>query len=405
VGLSEGSALSRLLAHRVPSYLGRISYGTYLWHWPVIVALGAAFDLGPVTVALLALVAATGLAALSHRVLEMPIRRWPRLNPFGWRVAAVGVSVSAVVAVAVLPPLLSSDARPLVTSSERPDQVPSATTPAVADLLGRPVPHLDYAHWIDTAEHGAEHWCGMEDPSACTVVRGDGAHVLLVGDSQAQTLVPVFEQVAREHDLTLSVNVIAGCPWQEGLVNARLAQGRTDACTSARVDWYRKALPELDPDVVVLLDRSRDDPAEWGDTLTLRDGRTLPLARATRTATRESLAQITAVAPAVLLQGMAMPETFDPVECLATADRVGRCAITAPAGPTPTEQDALELSRHDPRILPLDVGTVFCPTSPVCLPVVGDTVVWRDDHHYTVSWAMERRRQLWEALRRTGLFG
>jgi len=32
-----------------------------------------------------------------------------------------------------------------------------------------------------------------------------------------------------------------------------------------------------------------------------------------------------------------------------------------------------------------------------------DTVVWRDDHHYTVSWAMQRRHALWELLLGTGL--
>ena len=31
--------------------------------------------------------------------------------------------------------------------------------------------------------------------------------MLLVGDSQAQMLVPMFEQMAKEHDLTLSLNV------------------------------------------------------------------------------------------------------------------------------------------------------------------------------------------------------
>jgi peptidoglycan/LPS O-acetylase OafA/YrhL len=403
LGLSEGSPLSRVLAHPVPSYLGRISYGTYLWHWPVIVALGVAFDLGPVTVALVALVAATGLAALSYRVLEMPIRRWPRINPFGWRVVAVGVSLSAIVAVAVVPPVLASDTRPLVASTERPDNPPTATTPEVARLLQRPVPHLDYAKWIDTPEHGIEHWCGSEDPEACTVVRGSGPHVLLVGDSQAETLVPVFERLAREHDFTLSVSVIAGCPWQEGLVNARLAQGRTEACTQARVGWYRDGLPRLDPDVVVLLDRSRDDPAEWGATLTLRDGRTLPLAEATRVATEQSLTEITAVAPAIVLQGQAMPETFDPVECLATASRVGQCAITDRGRLSPSEQDVVDLAADNSRIHPLDVGEATCPTRPVCVPLVGDTVVWRDDHHYTVTWAMERRAALWEDLLGTGL--
>ena len=404
VGLSEGSPLSRVLAHPVPSYLGRISYGTYLWHWPIIVALGAAFDLGPVTVALIALVSATGLAAASYQVLEMPIRRWKRINPYGWRVVLVGVSASALVAVAVVPQVLSSELKPAVASTERPDHEPTSSDPYVARLLQRQVPSLDFAELVRTAQKGEEHWCGNDDPSACVVEQGGSPHVLLVGDSLAESMVPVFRQLAQEHDFTLSVSVIAGCPWQEGLVNARLAQTRTDECTSARVGWYRDGLKQLDPDVVVLLDRPRDDPAEWGRTLTLRDGRTLPLAEATRTATKETLAEITKVAPAIVIQDQAMPDTFDPVECLATADRVGQCSITASSRPSPSEQDVVDLATHNPRIHPLDVGKDFCPTRPVCLPLMGDTVVWRDDHHYTVPWAMERRAELWKSLVGTGLF-
>ena len=43
---------------------------------------------------------------------------------------------------------------------------------------------------------------GRGDPEACTVAEGSGPHVLLLGDSQAQSLVPMFERLAEEQDLT-----------------------------------------------------------------------------------------------------------------------------------------------------------------------------------------------------------
>ena len=41
---AEGSPLSRLLSLKPVAYLGRISYGTYLWHWPVILGLRTVLD-------------------------------------------------------------------------------------------------------------------------------------------------------------------------------------------------------------------------------------------------------------------------------------------------------------------------------------------------------------------------
>ena len=56
-------------------FLGRVSYGTYLWHWPVILLLEQVLDVGPAVVAVLAVAISTGLAAASYEVLEMPIRK------------------------------------------------------------------------------------------------------------------------------------------------------------------------------------------------------------------------------------------------------------------------------------------------------------------------------------------
>ena len=73
-----------------------------------------------------------------------------------------------------------------------------------------------------TADYGDTGWCTADDPGECTVVEGSGPHVLLVGDSQAQSLVPMFRTLAEEHDLTLSLNVVEGCLWQEGLYNTQV---------------------------------------------------------------------------------------------------------------------------------------------------------------------------------------
>ena len=76
-------------------YLGRISYGTYLWHWPVIIVATHGFEPGPLATFAIAVLVATGLASLSYQLIEKPIResRWlepaasSRWSPSAWRPA------------------------------------------------------------------------------------------------------------------------------------------------------------------------------------------------------------------------------------------------------------------------------------------------------------------------------
>jgi len=393
--------LSRMLSVRPMVYLGRISYGTYLWHWPVIVALRTVLHTGPLPVAALAFGIATGLAALSYELLELPIRKAPSLNKITWPVVLTGLSVSAVVAATIVPNVLERPRPPALAAATTSSGLSLADDPALARELAAKPPALDYLALSKGA--GRNQFCSSSDVDACHDVRGQkGPTVLLVGDSQAMTVVPVFERLAREHHFNLDLNVLAGCPWQEQLTNDKQAADTARECESARSGWYDDVLPRLDPDVVVLLGRPRDDPEEWGSLVARRDGKKMSLPRAVWTSTRDTLDKVTAVAPAVVVQRLIMPETFEPADCLASARQVGECVVTAQPKPSATDGFASALAMENPKVHTVDLNPVFCPTAPVCSPIQQGHLVWRDDHHYTVDYAMRVREQIWQALEDTG---
>jgi peptidoglycan/LPS O-acetylase OafA/YrhL len=71
--------LRRALGVRPLRHLGQISYGVYLYHWPIFLWLRQGTDLGPWPRFVIGVVLAVALAEVSARLLEMPIRSSGRL--------------------------------------------------------------------------------------------------------------------------------------------------------------------------------------------------------------------------------------------------------------------------------------------------------------------------------------
>jgi peptidoglycan/LPS O-acetylase OafA/YrhL len=67
---------ARALSLRVPVYIGRLSYGLYLWHVPVEFTVAKVLheDIHAVAVVVVSTIATVGIAALSYRYVETPLR-------------------------------------------------------------------------------------------------------------------------------------------------------------------------------------------------------------------------------------------------------------------------------------------------------------------------------------------
>jgi lysophospholipase L1-like esterase len=197
--------------------LGIISYGVYLWHWPVIVFLtparahvdGVALDVVRVVLVLAA-------ATISYRLVELPVRHGV---PVGRRLLAVG---PAALAVSLGVTLVATSGTPRPVFSDIPDG-PLAGTDTI------------FLHVPATASPGAR-------------------RVLLVGDSGAQFLGPELVDVGTEEGLSVAFSSEVACTpvVPEGLTQRPNGTvDRQKVCGDHRRALWTRLVDEYDPDIVV----------------------------------------------------------------------------------------------------------------------------------------------------------
>lgn len=105
--VAPASPIARLLSLAPMTFVGRISYALYLWHWPLLVfGRLLPLDASPAAVSMAALSAAFLLSIATYYAIELPIASWPlrarlRVDPrFAFRVILVGIGFCVFMAVA-----------------------------------------------------------------------------------------------------------------------------------------------------------------------------------------------------------------------------------------------------------------------------------------------------------------
>ncbi|BBY93743.1 membrane protein [Mycobacterium gallinarum] len=131
VALEQEGPVAHALAWRPLVWLGAISYGVYLWHWPIFLALnGERTGLSGWPLFVVRCAITVGLAAASWWLLEQPIRRWRPMHVPLLPLAGATAATAAVVTMAVLP---------VGVKTEQPPLGPAIDSAALA-LVGPEVP-------------------------------------------------------------------------------------------------------------------------------------------------------------------------------------------------------------------------------------------------------------------------
>ncbi len=112
--LDQDGPVARVLEVRPLVWLGVISYGVYLWHWPVFLVLNgertgwAGYPLFAARCA-----ATLGAAALSWWLIEQPVRRWQPVHVPLLRLAGATAATAVAVTMVVVPQATRTGAGPM----------------------------------------------------------------------------------------------------------------------------------------------------------------------------------------------------------------------------------------------------------------------------------------------------
>ena len=213
-----GSALARVLSTGALVFVGRISYGLYLYHWPLFLVIDHAHT-GLLGAPLLAvrLTATFAVATASYYLVEEPIRTGRLFH------GLQGLAVSGAAALATATALVVATVLPLESAAAAPQ----------LDRPGKPVPHLS----ASTAA------------SASTPIR-----FLLVGDSVALTMgMGLGVDAAQRYGVDFLDEGTLGCDLDSVPVNL---SGEVVPPTPGCLDWWSTWsawVTDFHPDVVGLL--------------------------------------------------------------------------------------------------------------------------------------------------------
>jgi hypothetical protein len=341
-------------------WIGQVSYGLYLWHWPVTIALSEPrTGISGWELAALRLAVTFGAATLSYYLIELPIRHGHRLHDWRARIAApLGFAVVAGVIVAG-----TANAKP-------PQEFQTARSGEV--LRDKPPPTT-----VDTR------------PPAAVPIPTDW---VLLGDSVANSISDPLQFEAAQNGVQLDAITRPGC----GLVTVEVISDdgsrfpHTAACARNTPDYQLSSVRRTSAQVVLW-----HSSWELGDHLV--NGQVVKFDSAEGDALLEqeleaALARLkgAGVTKLVLLTYPVRAERSD-------------IAVVSPTDLSrpPRMNRVFErfAAKHPSEVVVADLAEIVCPGGPPC-PEVQDGVTLRpsDGAHYSQEGAQWLAPLLFDAI-------
>jgi peptidoglycan/LPS O-acetylase OafA/YrhL len=245
-GMSPSRGVTSLLALRPAVWVGDISYGWYLWHWPLIVFTAAVW---PGNRSILALVAVGSLVPtwLSYRFVENPIR---------FNDSLTGRRMVILVAVCVgLPGMAFLSLRVVNGLEQHSDAVKAFAAATRFHTVG---------------PSGCDNTTLVGEQACTWSVDQPRGSIYLVGDSNAGQFAEPAAAAANAKGYDLTIGTRTGCPFADLIRQSRLESG-LDGPACYRFVSESVALLQQSRPALVIVAMSASQVMDPHDGLYLRD--------------------------------------------------------------------------------------------------------------------------------------
>ncbi|WP_243041749.1 acyltransferase family protein [Dyella sedimenti] len=365
----QPAGVASLLSSRPLQAIGKVSYSWYLWHWPaLLLAYATTGSHGP-WIRASAVLASLGLAVLSYRFVESPIRHQGYWLKHGRAALAGGVAAMFVVSMLMM------------------HWYTRALVEAQSPQLQRYVKARTDAPVIYSM--GCDDWYRSDRVAMCMFGQKNAKHTaVLMGDSTAGQWSPTLAEIFMRPDWRLIVLTKSSCPMVDvEFFDSRLGRNFTE-CTSWRTNAIEQ-IASLKPDIVVL-----------GSVATSGFTRDQWIDGTAKVLTRLS----PAVGRIYMLRGT--PHlSFDGPSCLAANESrpiwlrtPQACAMSSREEHAQHVFDWLsETAARFVNVQMIDMNDAICPDG-LCNAELHGHIIFRDSQHLTASFAQSLAPELMKRM-------
>ena len=404
---SDDPILHKIYSFNIIQKLGDWSYSTYLWHWPVLF-FGARYVQQPfegpekltAIWAIPLILLSIGLAAATYKWVENPLRHAAFIKSSGIKSLAFGLSLSLVVV--VIATLVSTQV--MRQSSGGPatgiqaDEISNVAnseevTKLVSDLAPKHVvsdaDQLDQSKIFSAQDDFPDSYsngCHAEDkqglvPQNCTFgPTTSNTHIYLFGNSHANMFFTPIRDVALAQGSKFTSKTRSGC----SVADVVFMTGNVEdvACNSWR-DGVLSEVLEQKPDLVIMSNSQNNRILDPTTKIRATPDRAKVLYVA---GLQRIVNQLSESGIKVILIRDTPRLSESPLDCLSAYLPEG-CQYPVTESVNDPEFSIGAVSGI-PGVLPADLTLALCGKS-MCESVRSGTIVWRDSHHITDTYARE----------------